>query len=352
MSAHPMSRAVLFLAGGLLLGAGAGDLTGQGLALSHPVMIFSGRAGGPDPAPQQLTIQSVPAATGWTVSGTLPAWLTVAPATGTAPGNITLTVRSGGLAPGFYHVQLTVTCGSATRTVEVILVITDVSGRAPTPGPGIPIPPLPPLPPLPPGITDPEVIRRYNTPPARYLVEFMYIGYSGLLDGYPACKVNPQGFDHMIGVLAGIEVNTDDEDITYTGVMHRYTEIDFCDVKPAPTEDQTKFCAADLHGEATMKVELEVYGEEGRGAWLKVEPTRGKMWRTVGGDCTGETNHDIEAEYPNSSHAGGGSPGGQPILEKSVQFFNGGVARLRVGHYPAQKPESVWSMRVIARLYP
>jgi hypothetical protein len=183
-------------------------------------------------------------------------------------------------------------------------------------------------------------------------VEFVFIGYTGLIGGYPDCKVNPQGFDHMMGVLAGVEVNRDDEDITYRGVMHRYTEVDFCDVRPAPTEDQTKYCAADLHGEATMLVELEVYGEEGRGAWLKVEPTKGKTWRTVGGDCTSETNHAIETEYPTSSHGGGGSPGGQPITEKSVQFFSGGVARLRVGSYPAQPPESVWSMRVIARLVP
>lgn len=331
---------------------------GQSLALDRAAVVFTAQVEGASPAPQQVTIRSTPTTAGaWTVTGASVGWLTVTPSGGAGPGAVTLTARSAGLAPGIYHVQLVVTSGPESKSIDVVLLVMAPTGAVPA-QPAPPGQPPPPPSTTPPGGTplDPEILRGSGTNRARYFVEFMFTGYSGLVEGNPDCRVNPQGFDHLIGVLSAVENNEADDNITYTGLMARYTEVDFCETKPRPGRgpDELMWCVADLHGGATMFVELEVYGEEGRGAWLKARPARGKIWKTVGGDCEASTANEIDRAYPGSSDGGGGSPNGQPILDGrgAPLFFTGGVARLRVGTFPVRRPESAWEMRVLARLAP
>lgn len=362
MSAVAASRWLARLA--VLCAAGPATVVhGQALALSHPVMVFVGRVGAGDPGPQRLTIRTTPsAAATWAIPTTLPGWLAVSPSSGTGPGDAVLTVRIAGLAPGYYHVQLTVTSGTESRVVEVFLVILDAGGNIPPPPPNIPIPPAPPV--GPPGTPTPPIeIVRGNGTWARYLVEFTFIGYSGLINAYPDCMVNPTGIDHMIGVLAGFESSEQGVDVTYKGSMSRFTEVDYCDVRPISpaTPDQVKYCVVTLLGGSTMSVEFVATGDAGRGGWLKARQERGsRHWKNIGGDCDQEVTNQVRIDYPAADHGAGGTPNGQPIqdqtgapgLPRPPALFQGGHARLRVGTYPAKEPETAWSMRVIARLVP
>lgn len=325
---------------GVLAGltGGAARLQGQSLTLSHPVMVFLSRVGAGDPGPQHLSIRSTPtAASQWTIPTTPPAWLAVAPAAGTGPGDVVLTAHSAGLAAGFYHVQLTVSCGPDSKTVEVILVVTDPNGN---------IPQLPiniPLPPSPPG------------PQVRYLVEFNFVGYSGLIDAYPDCAVNPSGIDHMIGILASHETAQAADDESYTGLMARNTIVDYCDVRPkAGLPDEVVYCVESLTGRSVMQVELTVTGDPGRGAYMKAEQGPGPETHQVTGDCTTATARDIRTSYPGADGGGGGAPDGQPIQDQPgpLQLAPGGLPRLKIGYYPVHHPETTWSMRVLARITP
>jgi len=331
-----MTRAILLLTGVLLFGDGVGSIAAQTLGLSHPAMVFTARAGGPNPAPQNLEIRSTPAATpGWSISPAPPAWLTISPASGTGPGTTTLTVNSTGLSAGIYHVRLTVTSGGETRTVDVFLVITDQQGRVSLP-PNIPIPPLPPA-----------------APPARYLVEFHFVGYSGLLEGYPDCKVNPNGRELMFGVLSGVEPTDPDEDAEYTGTMTRYTLVDFCDIKPRPGRpDEHDWCEMWLFGGSSMQVSFTAYAEKDRGGWLKAKGLSGGVI-SLGGTCDAEVTRNIRAGYPFGDDGGGGSPNGQPIQDPRGLLYTPELAKLRMGEYPAEdRKEGEWSMRVVARISP
>jgi hypothetical protein len=320
-----------------LLGA-APTASAQGLGVSHPALVFLAPAGGPSPAPQVLEILSTPpGAPGWSISPTppAPAWLTIAPTSGTAPGTATLTANSAGLSPGVYHFQLTVTSGSETRTVEVFLVVTDANGGVSLP-PNIPIPPLPPA-----------------APPARYLVEFHFVGYAGLLDGYPQCKVNPNGRDLMFGVLSGTEPTEASEDAEYTGTLTRYTMMDFCDIKPRRGKpDEHDWCEMWMAGASKMAVTLDVYGDDGRGAWLKAKGISGGVF-SLNGTCDTPVAQAIRADYPMGSSGGGGSPSGQAIQDPRSRLYSQERARLRLGDWPVvDKDEGGWSMRVLARLNP
>ncbi len=326
--------AVLLLGGLLLLGGRAGSTAAQTLAISSPAFVFVARVGGPNPAPQTLQILSIPpGAPGCTISQS-PAWLTVSPQSVTGPGQLSLTVNSAGLAAGIYHARLTVTCGTQTMTVDVFLVVTDAQGRVPLPT-NIPIPPLPPA-----------------APPARYLVEFHFVGYSGLLDGYPNCKVNPNGREVMFGVLYGVEPTDPSEDAEYTGKMTRWTMMDFCDVKPRPGRpDEVDWCEMSLVGTSTMEVSFTAY-EGKRGGYLKANGVSGSIG-SLTGTCDAEVARNIRAAYPMGDDGGGGSPNGQAIQDPRGLLYTPPLAKLRVGDYPIQDRDlGAWSMRVLARLSP
>jgi hypothetical protein len=120
--------------------------------------------------------------------------------------------------------------------------------------------------------------------PAAYEVELRMEGYTGLVAS-PGCDAisDPNGYDVMTGVVRGVESADPTEDITYSGRLTRSTKIDYCLVKPAPTEDQVTYCVARLTGGALMEVTIEVYGDSGRGAWVKADPRTGQPLRVGDG---------------------------------------------------------------------
>ncbi len=352
-------RQFLASTGILLLAASVGSASGQGLALSHPVLIFVGRVGAGDPGPQRLTIRSTPTPScTWAIpTAPLPSWLSVTPPSGTGTGDVVVTASATGLVAGYYHAQLTMTCGTESKDVEVFLIITDVSGNLPPPPSNIPIPAPPPggPPPGTPG-APPQVIRGNGTW-ARYLVQFSFIGFLGI-SGDNVCLARPTGGDHMIGVLTGFETGEQGVDVPYRGTMTRATWLDTCDARPRPASPgEADDCLVSLDGFSTMRVEFKAFGYNGGGGWLKAwHEGPGRLVR-VGGTCDAEVTNNMRNDYPGSESGGGASPNGQPIYDQigglgQPRLFAGGQARLREGLYPAKHPESAWSMRVIARLVP
>ena len=153
---------------------------------------------------------------------------------------------------------------------------------------------------------------------AAYLVEFRYTGYTGLVEGYPNCQVNPLGFDVLKGVVTGREAVARGDDVEYHGTLGRMTSIDFCETrgKTSAGDDERVWCAAKLTGIASMKVQLDVYGEIGRGAWLKADPDGSWFTGSVKGTCESADMREWEQDYPGGDS--GGSPSGQPIDESAV----------------------------------
>ena len=90
--------------------------------------------------------------------------------------------------------------------------------------------------------------------------------YAGMCDAR-------SGSDSLDGTVKLEEL---DEDGTahYRGALPRFTEVNACGTRPAPTEDQVKMCVAHLSGEALMDVTIEIY-EGDRGAYVKMEPISG-----------------------------------------------------------------------------
>ena len=109
---------------------------------------------------------------------------------------------------------------------------------------------------------------------------------------------------------------------------------------------------AKLTGGAVMQVQIEVYGEQGRGAWVKAEPVVGTPFAppTVVGDCKPDEQDEIKQDYPSGESAG--SPSGQPIAENpdNPMFVNGHARLPARGDFPSKPPETLWSLKVIRKL--
>lgn len=203
----------------------------------------------------------------------------------------------------------------------------------------------------------PSRLRQYA---ATYEVRLSYTGYVGLVEGAPNCIVSNLGSDVMIGTLTGVEIPTaTDEDVVYTGVLTRTTRIDFCETKPGRSPDEPVWCTATLDGTAVMEVELSVYGESERGAFMKTAPGIGPATVNVGGTCDQQVTQQVRSDYPTGDDGGGASPNGQEIgwagtiaTGGRTRLFNGGVARLRPGKYPPPppNPSKGWTLEVIRRI--
>lgn len=196
-----------------------------------------------------------------------------------------------------------------------------------------------------------------------YQVELRYTGYTGLADAYPDCKVNPQGFDFMTGIVAGREAVPFSEDVLYRGTLGRGTVIDYCESRGrrGPQDDERVWCAATLTGIASMDVELEVYGDQGRGAFVKAAPVKAgpAAWSTgsVSGTCDTADMNQWQRDYPAGDSGGG--PSGQAIDESvgaAPRLFANGRARLVVGTFAPQGPPNRfgkpdgWTLKVISKL--
>ncbi|HZF41650.1 MAG TPA: S8 family serine peptidase, partial [Blastocatellia bacterium] len=92
---------------------------------------FTATAGGSNPANQTISITNTGAGTlNWTATDDAP-WLTVSPASGTAPSTLTASVNISGLAAGTYNGTITISATGASNTpvsVPVTLTVNGVGG--------------------------------------------------------------------------------------------------------------------------------------------------------------------------------------------------------------------------------
>jgi hypothetical protein len=200
------------------------------------------------------------------------------------------------------------------------------------------------------GTRDPGVAPHVSLPPdsTRYEVAVAMAGYSGLATSKNCDAItNRQGYDSLVGSVGGIEQPPQpDEDMEYEGTVRRYTNIDYC-----MTNSANKWCVATLRGASRMVLHVTVYGEKGRGAWLKAEAAPGPADSlSVRGNCDQSDMDEIKRDYP--SGESGGSPDGQAIAENGPKFmFANHLARLRDStFYPSKLPDSPWNLRVISKV--
>jgi hypothetical protein len=113
------------------LSAYAASADGAALVVTPGSLTFSAQAGGADPPAQMLAVTN--GGTGslsWTASANQP-WLTVAPASGTAPSTTAVTASVAGLAAGTYTGAVTITAAGASGSPRSIGVTFTVAGAAP-----------------------------------------------------------------------------------------------------------------------------------------------------------------------------------------------------------------------------
>jgi hypothetical protein len=184
---------------------------------------------------------------------------------------------------------------------------------------------------------------------AEYEVELKYSGYMAM-SASPECDAlaHASSADVLTGTVQGMETAGADDDITYTGTLKRTTALDFCQMRG------DAWCIATLTGTADMEVEIEVYGESDRGAYVKADSPTEPPQGEVKGNCSPGDMREIQRDYPSGDS--GGSPSGQRIDDtnakdaqgRHITFYAGGHARLRVGTYPAD--EGGWALRVIRKI--
>jgi hypothetical protein len=314
---------------GVLLGALAGGTASravaQGATASPPMLVFSGITGAASPPAKRV---ATTIGTAWQLKGQLAPWLSVLPASGAGRDSLTVAVNGAGLAAGTYShtIQVNANDDSDSLRIPVVFRLRDGGGATFT----------------------------------SYEVELTFVGYTGLIQGAPNCTVNQNGYDRLVGTVSGDETPATDEDVDYVGTLLRVTAIDFCETKgrKGPGDDERAWCTVTLSGYAVTDVELTVYGEADRGAWLKASPATGPVSRNVHGGCDAQETNQIRSDYPGSSDGGGGSPNGQPIDDvkatdpqgRPVTFFVNGLARLRPGTYPSNAPQGGWTLRVIRKV--
>ena len=135
----------------------------------------------------------------------------------------------------------------------------------------------------------------------RYEIRMAMIGYTGLWnsprlqgDGrYPGIRLPGRHGE-------GVEGLKDEDGEPLSGVqgpVPACQRIDYCLALPG----DVGLCVVRL-GEAQMNVELKVYGETGRGAWLHADSVPGAVSETVTGDCPLKQKEEVRAEYPEPDH--------------------------------------------------
>ena len=290
-----------------------------------PAVIFAALAGGANPAPQTVTIATATSSP-MQVTSVQPSWLTVTVTNQGSQATATVSANLQGVAAAVSHATIEFTSADRKLLRKLTAWLLTVK-------------PLP--------------------DDSAYQVEFRMTGYAGDLSGYPDCAVNPQGFDVLQGIVTGRENVPAGEDVRYTGTLGRLTAIDLCGTKgkKGPGDDELVWCAASLVGVASMKVQLDVYGEAGRGGWLNAKPDGSWFTGSVQGACETADMTAWEKDYPGGES--GGSPDGQAIDESTgalPRLFAAGRARLVPGtfvpHAPGGRPgpASGWTLNVIKKL--
>lgn len=103
------------------------------LSVGSRGMLFTAQSGGANPDPQTVSI--VNTGTGplnWTASVAGGSWLSIRPASGTAPSTLGVTVNIAGLAPGEYQGQVTVTATGAVGSPASFPVTLQLSAVRPS----------------------------------------------------------------------------------------------------------------------------------------------------------------------------------------------------------------------------
>lgn len=96
-----------------------------------------------------------------------------------------------------------------------------------------------------------------------------------------------------------------------------------------------------------MRVEIEVYSDEGRGAWVKARHDGSQFTSAVTGDCEKAVQAEWQADFPRGSDGGGASPNGQPIDDPLSLMFTNGRARLVKGEFKPFGPNRDGWMLVV-----
>jgi hypothetical protein len=308
-----------FVAGQIVLAPGTA--AAQALVLGAPGVAFVALAGGPNPAPRTVAVSRPGAPLTWQVVSTMPGWLKVTPLNGTTPAVLTFEAHVAGLPAGIYRATVALASNEVppqTRNIPVMLTVV-----APAPGDSV------------------------------YAVELNFTGYTGLVEGYPYCAVNPRGTDTLEGLVSGREAGGD-KNAVYTGTMVRLTSVDICETrgKRGPDDDERVWCAATLTGTSVMKAEITVYGESGRGAWIKARHDGGPSTSSVTGACHGPDQLEWERAYPGADDGGGAGPTGQPVDDPQSRLFGAGGARLVVGRFPPERPQKSgdWVLNVVNKI--
>jgi hypothetical protein len=108
--------------------ASASAPTQPTIGVSPTSLSFTATAGGANPANQTISITNTGAGTlNWTASADA-SWLSVSPASGTAPSTLTASVNITGLAAGTYNGNITISAAGATNTPVTVPVTLTVNG--------------------------------------------------------------------------------------------------------------------------------------------------------------------------------------------------------------------------------
>jgi len=110
----------------------SGGATQPTIGVSPTSLNFTATAGGSNPANQTINITNTGGGTlNFTASDDAP-WLTVSPASGTAPSTLTASVNISGLAAGTYNGTITISAAGATNTPVNVPVTLTVNGAGGT----------------------------------------------------------------------------------------------------------------------------------------------------------------------------------------------------------------------------
>jgi len=103
------------------------------LAVSPTAISFSYTNGGSVPAPQSVSITNSGGGTlSWTASASV-YWLQISPASGGAPGTLSVSPNPANLAPGTYNSAIQITAAGAAGSPASVAVTLTVTGGLPTP---------------------------------------------------------------------------------------------------------------------------------------------------------------------------------------------------------------------------
>ena len=101
------------------------------LSVSKTSLSYSATQGGADPAAQTFDVTNTGGGSLSYTAAESASWLTVSPASGSAPGTVTATASIAGLAPGTYTAPIAVTAGGATGSPKTVDVTLTVNPQAP-----------------------------------------------------------------------------------------------------------------------------------------------------------------------------------------------------------------------------